>query len=119
MGTLISLPSPVPRQGQKLFKPDYFDHLKEIQKAKDAVEQVHDVLCSQQDIWSTENIRLWLPSILRYKASIGALLHRVVVTSNGNLQIHFNHSLLSMPYSLPSIGLGMHPPPLLQWTKTT
>jgi cell cycle checkpoint protein len=81
MGTLISLPSPVPRQGQRLFKPDYFDHLKESQKARDAVIQVHDALCSQRGIWSTENIRLLLPSILRYKASIGALLHHVIATS--------------------------------------
>jgi cell cycle checkpoint protein len=40
MGTLHSLPSPVPRRGQKLFKPEFFDYLT---KEKDAWDAVRDV----------------------------------------------------------------------------
>ncbi|KAF8218236.1 Rad17 cell cycle checkpoint protein-domain-containing protein [Mycena galopus ATCC 62051] len=40
MGTLHSLPTPVPRRGQKLFKPEFFDYLA---KEKDAWEAVRDV----------------------------------------------------------------------------
>ncbi|KAJ7211337.1 Rad17 cell cycle checkpoint protein-domain-containing protein [Mycena pura] len=40
LGTLHSLPSPVPRRGQKLFKPEFFDFLA---KEKDAWDAVRDV----------------------------------------------------------------------------
>ncbi|KAJ7713743.1 Rad17 cell cycle checkpoint protein-domain-containing protein [Mycena metata] len=40
LGTLHSLPSPVPRRGQKMFKPEFFDYLT---KEKDAWEAVRDV----------------------------------------------------------------------------
>ncbi|KAJ7916174.1 Rad17 cell cycle checkpoint protein-domain-containing protein [Mycena leptocephala] len=40
MGTLHSLPTPVPRRGQKLFKPEFFDFLT---KEKDAWDAVRDV----------------------------------------------------------------------------
>jgi len=39
LGTLHSLPSPVPRRSQKIFKPAFFDYL---QKEKDAWEAVRD-----------------------------------------------------------------------------
>ena len=40
LGTLHSLPSPVTRRSQKIYKPAFFDHL---QKEKDAWEGVRDV----------------------------------------------------------------------------
>ncbi|KAF7368901.1 Rad17-domain-containing protein [Mycena venus] len=40
MGTLHSLPTPVPRRSQKLFKPEFFDYLT---KEKDAWDAVRDV----------------------------------------------------------------------------
>lgn len=71
MGTLISLPSPVPRQGQKLFKPDYFEYLKKDHNANDAILDVQEWLWTRQDIWSAENIQLWLPSVLRHQNRLG------------------------------------------------
>ncbi|KAJ7148866.1 hypothetical protein C8R46DRAFT_1311007 [Mycena filopes] len=40
LGTLHSLPSPVPRRSQKMFKPEFFEYLN---KEKDAWEAVRDV----------------------------------------------------------------------------
>ncbi|KAF9004565.1 Rad17 cell cycle checkpoint protein-domain-containing protein [Cyathus striatus] len=40
MGTLQALPTPMPRRGQKVFRPEYFDVL---QKEKDAWDGVRDV----------------------------------------------------------------------------
>ena len=42
LGTLHSLPTPVPRKGQKMYKPEFFDVLK---RTKDAAEAVEDVGC--------------------------------------------------------------------------
>jgi len=37
LGTLHSLPSPVPRQSQKVFKPEFFKSLQKEKDARDAV----------------------------------------------------------------------------------
>lgn len=42
LGTLHSLPVPVPRRSQKTFKPEFFEHLKRTREASDAVWHVSD-----------------------------------------------------------------------------
>jgi len=41
LGTLHSLPSPVPRRSQKIFKPDYFDYITKEKDTWDAVSDTH------------------------------------------------------------------------------
>jgi len=65
LGMLLSLPSPVPRLNQKMFKPEYFDHLEKTRQASDAVADVKDWIGLHGGNWSSDNIRMWLPSILK------------------------------------------------------
>lgn len=65
LGTLVSLPSPVPRLNQKMFKPEYFEYFKKTQQANDEVADVKDWIGVNGGDWSSNDIRMWLPSVLK------------------------------------------------------
>jgi len=46
LGTLHSLPSPVPRTGQRMFKPAFFSSLQKQRNARDALDRTSDWLSS-------------------------------------------------------------------------
>jgi hypothetical protein len=72
-GTLMGLPSPVPRLNQKMYKPHYFDSLKETQKASASVVEVADWFAENGPIWSPEETGLLLPIVLRHANRIGMI----------------------------------------------
>ncbi|KAJ7710192.1 hypothetical protein B0H14DRAFT_3641061 [Mycena olivaceomarginata] len=66
MGTLHSLPSPVPRRGQKLFKPQFFNYL---MKEKDAWDTVRDENEGWRlGGWSRTEVAPGLGGMLKYQA---------------------------------------------------
>lgn len=87
LGTLVSLPSPVPRSNQKMYKPDYFEHLKKLQQGNDAVGDVKEWVSPNGNDWSLEDIKLWLPSVLKQS------------NANEKLQgIPLHHHFSSLPW---------------------
>ena len=59
LGTLHSLPVPVPRRSQKMFKPDFFEQLKRGREASDAAWDVSDwfsKVCVRTGTYSCEMI---------------------------------------------------------------
>ncbi|KAL5504857.1 RAD17 [Sanghuangporus vaninii] len=91
LGTLHSLPSPVTRRGQKIFKPEFFDFLK---KTRDAEDAVSDVLCWLQESGS---VRLSRDEIATEMGSILKMQTRG--SASGNLKelidAPASHSLFS------------------------
>ncbi|CAG8692718.1 13936_t:CDS:2, partial [Acaulospora colombiana] len=69
-GTLMGLPSPVPRLNQKMYKPHYFESLKESQRVGASVIEVADWLAGNGNIWSPEETKLLLPIALRHASWI-------------------------------------------------
>ncbi|EJD07726.1 P-loop containing nucleoside triphosphate hydrolase protein [Fomitiporia mediterranea MF3/22] len=66
LGALHSLPSPVTRRGQKMYKPEFFDVLKKTHDAEDAVLDVWTWLQdSGSPRWSKNEIALELGSVLK------------------------------------------------------
>ena len=78
LSTLHYLPSPVPRKGQKFFKPDFFDI---INRTHDAGYGVDDVLSwlkgEGYTHWSRSEIAMEMGTVLRLKSQKG-------VTENGS-----------------------------------
>lgn len=72
-GTLMGLPSPVPRLNQKMYKPHYFESLKESQRVGASVIEVADWFAGNGNIWSPEETKLLLPIVLRHANRIGGL----------------------------------------------
>ncbi|KAH9177779.1 Rad17-domain-containing protein [Lactarius sanguifluus] len=64
LGTLHSLPSPVPRTGQRIFKPAFFSSLQKQQSARDALDQTSNWLPSTR-LWSRVAITTELGGVLR------------------------------------------------------
>ncbi|KAH9060573.1 Rad17-domain-containing protein [Lactarius vividus] len=64
LGTLHSLPSPVPRTGQRIFKPAFFSSLQKQQSARDALDQTSNWL-SSTGLWSRVAITTELGGVLR------------------------------------------------------
>jgi hypothetical protein len=48
-----------------MFKPEYFEYLKKTQQANDEVADVKDWITAHGGDWSSNNIRMWLPSVLK------------------------------------------------------
>ncbi|EKM77716.1 hypothetical protein AGABI1DRAFT_129999 [Agaricus bisporus var. burnettii JB137-S8] len=79
LGVLHSLPSPVPRRSQKVYKSDYFEYLKKEKEAWDAVSDTrywmmnHRGLGSEESLsmnasrWSRSEVTLELGAILKLK----------------------------------------------------
>ncbi|PAV17598.1 P-loop containing nucleoside triphosphate hydrolase [Pyrrhoderma noxium] len=88
LSTLHYLPSPVPRKGQKFFKPDFFDI---INRTHDAGYGVDDVLSwlkgEGYTHWSRSEIAMEMGTVLRLKSQKG-------VTENG-VFIPRSHSAFS------------------------
>ncbi|KAI0292520.1 Rad17 cell cycle checkpoint protein-domain-containing protein [Russula brevipes] len=63
-GTLHSLPSPVPRTGQRIYKPAFFGALRQEQVARDALERTSSWL-SGTGLWSRMGIVTELGGMLR------------------------------------------------------
>lgn len=64
LGTLHSLPSPVPRTGQRIYKPAFFSSLRKQQSARDALDRTSDWL-SSTGLWSRVTIATELGGVLR------------------------------------------------------
>ncbi|KAL5483394.1 RAD17 [Sanghuangporus weigelae] len=99
LGTLHSLPSPVTRRGQKIYKAEFFDFLK---KTRDAEDAVSDVSCWLQESgsvrWSRDEIATEMGSVLKMQTRGSA---------SGNLKDAIDppasHSLFSaMTFSKPA-----------------
>jgi hypothetical protein len=50
---------------QKMFKPEYFEYLKKTQQANDEVADIKDWIGAHGGNWSSNHIRMWLPSVLK------------------------------------------------------
>ncbi|KZT21907.1 hypothetical protein NEOLEDRAFT_1098529 [Neolentinus lepideus HHB14362 ss-1] len=79
LGTLHSLPSPVPRRSQQMYKPEFFENLKQCRDSQDAVEDVMQWLSgiAQMDPgiaggtqWKKSEIAMELGPILRAKTNL-------------------------------------------------
>lgn len=91
LGTLHSLPSPVARRGQKLFKPEFFETLNKTREIGDAVNDVWSWLRGRGHIqWSRSEIATEMGTILKLKSQIQQ--------SDNDSDIPRTHSLFS---SLP------------------
>lgn len=72
LGTLLSLPSPVPRLHQRMLKPEYFDYLRKHHQAEEAVADARELLSSDGRFdWSPQSIPLLLSIITRHTNEIG------------------------------------------------
>lgn len=68
----MSLPSPVPRLNQKMYKPEYFQHLDKTQQATEAAQDVKEWITLKSEFpWTVEAVKLQLPSVLKHAAQIG------------------------------------------------
>ncbi|KAG8761391.1 Cell cycle checkpoint protein rad17 [Serendipita sp. 396] len=72
-GSLLALPSPVPRQNQKFHKPAFFENLKQTQHGMDDVLSVQDWLASCGVFWDRDTIRLNLPIMLTHAGRTDSL----------------------------------------------
>ncbi|TEB29646.1 Rad17-domain-containing protein [Coprinellus micaceus] len=82
LGTMHSLPSPVQRRSQKVYKPEFFETLKKEKDARDGVRLARDWIVDEdmkQDVggrrvgaWSPNDVTLELGAILRCKEKGGA-----------------------------------------------
>ncbi|KAI9465709.1 Rad17-domain-containing protein [Lactarius psammicola] len=64
LGSLHSLPSPVPRTGQRIFKPAFFGSLQKQESARDALDRTSNWL-SSTGLWSRVAIATELGGMLR------------------------------------------------------
>ncbi|KAJ7248242.1 Rad17 cell cycle checkpoint protein-domain-containing protein [Mycena haematopus] len=74
MGTLHSLPTPVPRRGQKLFKPEFFDYLAKEKDAWDAVRDVRGWIVEDATLNENEEWRLGGWSRAEVATGLGGVL---------------------------------------------
>ncbi|KAF7377832.1 Rad17-domain-containing protein [Mycena sanguinolenta] len=74
MGTLHSLPTPVPRRSQKLFKPEFFDYLTKEKDAWDAVRDVRGWIVEDATLKANEGWRLGGWSRAEVATGLGAVL---------------------------------------------
>jgi hypothetical protein len=58
LGTLHSLPSPVPRRSQKVYKSDYFEYLKKEKDARDAVSDTRYWMMRHKGLESAESLSM-------------------------------------------------------------
>ncbi|KAF6752782.1 Rad17 cell cycle checkpoint protein-domain-containing protein [Ephemerocybe angulata] len=82
LGTLHSLPSPVQRRSQKVFKPEYFEVFRKEKEARDAVRLTRDWVVDEdvkQNVgarrtgaWPAQDVILELGAVLRCKEKAGA-----------------------------------------------
>lgn len=81
LGTLHSLPSPVPRRSQKVFKPEFFNSLQREKDARDAVTITREWI-AREDLkvnaaakrvggWSRTDVILELGGILKAREAVG------------------------------------------------
>lgn len=75
LGTLHSLPSPVPRTGQRIFKPAFFSSLQKQQSARDVLDRTSNWL-SNTGLWSRVTIATELGGVLRMLGSQAPQGHR-------------------------------------------
>lgn len=71
--TLMSLPSPVPRANQKMFKPAYFDNFKQQQQAQFDIITMEGWLAARGSVWNQTNAALHLPIILKHSSRLHSL----------------------------------------------
>ncbi|TFK47071.1 Rad17-domain-containing protein [Heliocybe sulcata] len=81
LGTLHSLPSPVPRRSQQMYKPEFFENLKMCRESEDAVEDVVQWLSgiAQTDQsgagstrWKKSEVVMELGPVLRARSDLHA-----------------------------------------------
>ncbi|KAF9070729.1 Rad17 cell cycle checkpoint protein-domain-containing protein [Rhodocollybia butyracea] len=89
LGTLHSLPTPVLRQGQKVFKPDFFDNLDKEKEAWEGVKDVRSWIVDQgsESGW---NLGAWTP--IAIATELGGVLRaqdrkRTSLTSTGSSSV--------------------------------
>ncbi|KAJ7856757.1 Rad17 cell cycle checkpoint protein-domain-containing protein [Mycena olivaceomarginata] len=102
MGTLHSLPSPVPRRGQKLFKPEFFDYLTKEKDAWDAVRDVRGWIVEDAVARENEGWRLGGWSRTEVATGLGGVL-KARDAKQTQTQAPGSHRLFS---SLPFVSGG-------------
>ncbi|KAJ6460973.1 Rad17 cell cycle checkpoint protein-domain-containing protein [Mycena sanguinolenta] len=98
MGTLHSLPTPVPRRSQKLFKPEFFDYLTKEKDAWDAVRDVRGWIVEDATLKANEGWRLGGWSRAEVATGLGGVLKARDVKQT-QPQAPVSHRLFSsLPY---------------------
>ncbi|KAG8834412.1 Cell cycle checkpoint protein rad17 [Serendipita sp. 399] len=101
--SLLSLPSPVPRQNQKLYKPAFFDSLKQGNRGLDDVLSVQDWLASCGTVWNLNSIKLDLPILLAHAGKIGRIpslneVHHAKCCVESLQQVPYHASFSHLPW---------------------
>lgn len=68
LGTMHSLPSPVPRKGQRNYKPEFFDFLRKQREAEAGVSETLHWLRQRETCgggWTARDVALELPAVLK------------------------------------------------------
>ncbi|KAJ3520257.1 hypothetical protein NM688_g9188 [Phlebia brevispora] len=79
LGTMHSLPTPVPRRSQKPYKPEFFEALSKEREADDALRDVHHWLRHHEGLgfgWTRQDIATDIGAVLRARDSADTLRMR-------------------------------------------
>ncbi|KAF8625498.1 hypothetical protein AX15_005346 [Amanita polypyramis BW_CC] len=107
LGTLHSLPSPVPRRNQKILKPQFFEYLEKEKEGLGAIRDVQSWMVHRTDVqnegayricgWNTSEIALELGGLLK-ALDLGQQLERVPKSHRRFSRIMFQTDLMTSQY---------------------